>query len=88
MSMEIWLVIGVLGFAILVFSFEWGRADGAALTVAVATSNSFPLPTHQVNALIMRPGGYRTVDFMRAGSGMTVLYLAVMIAVLAVGYGG
>ena len=27
-----------------------------ALTVALATSNSFILPTHQVNALIMGPG--------------------------------
>ncbi|MFP4388089.1 MAG: SLC13 family permease, partial [Desulfococcaceae bacterium] len=60
----------------------------AALTVAVATSNSFLLPTNQVNALIMRPGGYRTVDFMRAGSGMTALYILVMIAVLTTGYGG
>jgi hypothetical protein len=29
-----------------------------ALTVALATSNSFVIPTHQVNALIMGPGGY------------------------------
>ncbi|MBU0962005.1 MAG: SLC13 family permease, partial [Proteobacteria bacterium] len=31
----------------------------AALVVAVACSNTFILPTHQVNALIMRPGGYK-----------------------------
>jgi di/tricarboxylate transporter len=29
-----------------------------ALTVAIATSNSFLILTHQVNALIMGPGGY------------------------------
>ncbi len=57
-----------------------------ALTVAIATSNSFLLPTHQVNALIMGPGGYRIVDFLRAGSVMTVLYLAVSIAVLNLMY--
>jgi hypothetical protein len=28
-----------------------------ALAVAIATSNSFLIPTHQVNALIMGPGG-------------------------------
>ena len=39
----------------------------AALVVAVSASNTFILPTHQVNALIMRPGGYRTKDYMRAG---------------------
>lgn len=51
----------------------------AALTVAVAASNTFVLPTHQVNALIMRPGGYKTIDYVRAGTGMTILYMAVMI---------
>jgi di/tricarboxylate transporter len=57
-----------------------------ALTVAIATSNSFLLPTHQVNALIMGPGGYRVLDFVRAGSVMTVLYLVVSIAVLNLMY--
>ncbi len=50
-----------------------------ALTVALATSNSFLIPTHQVNALIQAPGGYRVVDFMRAGSVMTVLFIAVVL---------
>ena len=53
-----------------------------ALTVAIATSNSFLIPTHQVNALTMGPGGYRVPDFMRAGSIMTVLFLVVMIAMM------
>jgi di/tricarboxylate transporter len=57
-----------------------------ALTVAIATSNSFLLPTHQVNALILGPGGYRVLDFVRAGSVMTVLYLVVSIAVLNLMY--
>ena len=50
-----------------------------ALTVALAASNSFLIPTHQVNALIMGPGGYRVVDFMRAGGLMTVLFLVILI---------
>lgn len=54
----------------------------AALVVAVSASNTFILPTHQVNALIMRPGGYRTKDYMRAGLGMTVLYTAVLMLCL------
>jgi di/tricarboxylate transporter len=57
-----------------------------ALTVAIATSNSFLIPTHQVNALIMGPAGYRVGDFIRAGGGMTVLFLFVMIAVLNLFY--
>jgi di/tricarboxylate transporter len=53
-----------------------------ALTVAIATSNSFLIPTHQVNALIMGPGGYRVPDFLRAGSVMTILFLIVMIGMM------
>jgi di/tricarboxylate transporter len=54
----------------------------AALVVAVSASNTFILPTHQVNALIMRPGGYRTKDYVRAGLGMTVLYTGVLMLCL------
>ena len=54
-----------------------------ALTVAVAASNTFILPTHQVNALVMRPGGYKTVDYMKAGAGMTVLYLVIQVGILS-----
>lgn len=50
-----------------------------ALTVALATSNSFIIPTHQVNALIMGPAGYRVPDFMKAGGIMTVLFIVVLI---------
>ncbi len=53
-----------------------------ALIVALATSNSFLIPTHQVNALIMGPAGYRVPDFMRAGGIMTVLFLVVLIITL------
>ena len=53
-----------------------------ALTVAIATSNSFLIPTHQVNALIMGPAGYRVPDFMRAGSIMTILFLVVMLVMM------
>ena len=55
-----------------------------ALTVAIATSNSFLIPTHQVNALIMGPGGYRVADYMKAGGIMTVLFLVVMMAMMAI----
>ena len=51
-----------------------------ALIIALSTSNAFILPTHQVNALIMGPGGYRVADFIRAGTGMSLLYLVVMLS--------
>jgi di/tricarboxylate transporter len=56
----------------------------AALVVGLATSNSFILPTHQVNALYMGPGRYRSTDFMKAGSVISVVFLVVMIAMLYV----
>ncbi len=53
-----------------------------ALTVAISTSNSFLIPTHQVNALIMGPAGYRVVDFIRSGGIMTILFLVVSMVML------
>ncbi|OUS04839.1 SLC13 family permease [Rhodobacterales bacterium 52_120_T64] len=55
-----------------------------ALTVAISTSNSFIIPTHQVNALIMGPAGYKVKDFVKSGSIMTVLFLVVSLLMLNV----
>ncbi len=59
----------------------------AALLVAVAASNTFLLPTHQVNALIMRPGGYKVMDYVRAGFGMTLLFIFVVMVIMYFFYG-
>ncbi len=59
----------------------------AAMLVAIAASNTFVLPTHQVNALIMRPGGYRVKDYVRAGSGMTLIYMGVVMVMFWTVYG-
>lgn len=50
------------------------------LLAAVCASNAFVLPTHQVNALLLSPGGYKNRDFMKAGSGMTLIYLVVTVS--------
>ena len=50
-----------------------------ALMAAVCAANSFIFPTHQVNALIMSPGGYRNTDFFKAGIGLTLLFLIVVV---------
>lgn len=55
-----------------------------ALTVAISTSNSFLIPTHQVNALIMGPAGYKVTDFMRSGGIMTILFLVVSLTMMNV----
>jgi di/tricarboxylate transporter len=59
----------------------------AALVVGLSASNTFVLPTHQVNALVMRPGGYRTVDYAKAGAIMTVIFLTVELSILYFFYG-
>ncbi|WP_424939795.1 SLC13 family permease [Aliiroseovarius sp. S253] len=53
-----------------------------ALTVAISTSNSFIIPTHQVNALIMGPAGYKVMDFVKSGGIMTILFLIVSMVML------
>jgi len=59
----------------------------AALVVGLATSNSFMLPTHQVNALYMGPGRYRSVDFMKAGLLISIVFIIVMIGMIYLLYG-
>jgi di/tricarboxylate transporter len=84
------LVMSNVGATVLLVPLAVNIAIGAganpaifALTVAIATSNSFLIPTHQVNALIMGPGGYRVPDFIKAGSVMTVLFLLVMMVMMS-----
>jgi di/tricarboxylate transporter len=52
------------------------RAFG--LMVAVSTSNSFLIPTHQANALISLPGQYKITDFIKAGGLMSLLFLGIV----------
>ena len=83
------LVMSNVGATVLLVPLAVNIAIGAgadpavfALTVAIATSNSFLIPTHQVNALIMGPGGYRVPDFIKAGGIMTILFLIVSLTML------
>jgi di/tricarboxylate transporter len=48
------------------------------LMVAVCAANSFILPTHQVNAMLMTAGGYRNADYLKAGGGLTILFIIVV----------
>lgn len=58
-----------------------------ALIVALSASNAFILPTHQVNALLMGPGGYRVADFLRVGSGMSLIFIVVMLLMVNLLFG-
>jgi di/tricarboxylate transporter len=50
------------------------------LMAAICVSNSFILPTQQVNALLMTPGGYRNLDFIKGGMGLTILFLLITVS--------
>ncbi|MCG6889016.1 MAG: SLC13 family permease [Gammaproteobacteria bacterium] len=83
------LVMSNVGATVLLVPLAVNIAIGAgaspalfALTVAIATSNSFIIPTHQVNALIKGPGGYRVPDFVRAGGLMSILFIVVMLVMM------
>jgi di/tricarboxylate transporter len=85
------LVVSNVGATVLLVpvAIDLAFATGAdpamfALTVAISTSNSFVIPTHQVNALVLGAGDYRVADFLRVGGPMTVLYLVISIAALNV----
>jgi di/tricarboxylate transporter len=87
------LVMSNVGATVLLVPVAINMAIGVganpavfALTVALATSNSFLIPTHQVNALIMGPAGYRVTDFLRAGGIMTLLFLIVIVGMLNLVY--
>ena len=91
------LVMSNVGAAILLVPMAIGIATMAqsigidadprifALTVGIA-AHSFILPTGQCNALVMGPGGYHVKDFLKAGSIMTVLFLAVTVVMLNLVY--
>ncbi|ADQ14499.1 SLC13 family permease [Halanaerobium hydrogeniformans] len=48
---------------------------GLALLAAVSASNSFILPTHQVNAFFMSAGDYKSSDYLKAGGFLTLIYI-------------
>ncbi len=51
----------------------------ALLLAGISTANSFILPTHQVNALLMGPGGYKVRDYLKSGSIITVVFLVISV---------
>ncbi|MEJ2641264.1 MAG: SLC13 family permease [Desulfosarcinaceae bacterium] len=52
----------------------------AAIVVGLGVSNSFILPTHQVNALYMGPGEYRTKDYVKIGGLLAIIYISILVA--------
>ena len=56
-----------------------------AMTVALAASAAFMTPVSSpVNTLVLGPGGYRFVDFVRIGVPFTLITLGVVIAMVPI----
>lgn len=56
------------------------------LLVAVCAANSFILPTHQVNAMLITAGSYGNKDYLKAGGIMTLLFLVVVTVIFYLFY--
>jgi di/tricarboxylate transporter len=53
--------------------------------IAMAASSSFTSPiSHPANVLVMGPGGYRFVDYLKVGVPLTLLILALLMGVLPI----
>ena len=55
-----------------------------AMIVALSASCSFTTVSNPVMAIITGPGGYRGPDLLRVGGPLTVIYLAIMLALVNV----
>ncbi|MCB2190530.1 MAG: SLC13 family permease [Deltaproteobacteria bacterium] len=85
MSTLFTLVVSNVGAVVLLVPLVINLAEDlgvdprlAALVVGLAASNSFILPTHQVNALYMGPGGYRSLDFIKTGVPLSIIFVLVL----------
>lgn len=56
------------------------------LQVGLCAANSFLIPTHHVNALLMTPGGYQVNDYLRAGGILSGLFILISTSILYVFY--
>ena len=63
-------------------SIDGLTAEVLTLQVGLCAANSFILPTHHVNALLMTPGGYRVQDYLKAGSLLSLIFVTVSTSVL------
>jgi di/tricarboxylate transporter len=60
--------------------------EALGLLVAVMASNSFLLPTHQVNAFLMGPGGYSNRDYLKSGGIMSLLFIFITVSLIYLFY--
>jgi len=55
------------------------------MTIAMAASASFSSPvSHPANTLIMGPGGYRFIDYVKIGLPLTLIVFAIVVALVPI----
>ena len=55
------------------------------MAVAIAASASFTSPvSHPANVLVMGPGGYRFVDYVKLGLPLAIVVLLVVVVLLPI----
>jgi di/tricarboxylate transporter len=58
---------------------------GLIMSVAMAASASFTTPiSHPANILVMGPGGYRFLDYLKVGGLLTLVILVVLMLVIPI----
>jgi hypothetical protein len=56
-----------------------GQRDHLCHSIIAPDSFRKKLPTHQVNALLRSTGGYRNADYIKAGSSIKPIFLAITV---------
>jgi di/tricarboxylate transporter len=56
------------------------------LLVAICAANSFILPTHQVNAMLITAGSYENSDYLKTDGVMTLIFLLVVTIIFYLFY--
>jgi len=55
------------------------------MTVAMAASASLSSPvSHPANTLVMGPGGYRFIDYVKVGTPLNLLVLAIVLVLVPI----
>jgi len=61
------------------------QPETAMMAIAMAASASFTRPiSHPANILVMGPGGYRFVDYLKIGVPLTLVIFVVVMVVLPI----
>jgi di/tricarboxylate transporter len=74
----------VLPIAVHVAIAQGVNPRSYAMAVSIAASCSFMTPLEPACALVYNPGKYRVLDFMRAGTGLTVVVFVITMALVPV----